>query len=408
LVHVTVIDGTGAKPRRGQTVLITGDRIAAVGSDAGMRLPAGTRTIDGAGRFLIPGLWDMHVHAGSRSYLPLFIASGVTGIRLMDGASEYHRWREEVEAGAVAGPRMVIASAIMDGPKTYFSDHVVLSNAEEARAAVRKARQEGAEFIKVHDQVPREAYFALIDEARRQRLPVAGHVPLSITPSEASDAGQVTIEHLTQLDDLSFAGSGPKSAADLFARFRKNHTWQCPTLVMTRGYTLLDDPAVTDDPRLKYVRRSQRDAWSRMKAAGLSLQEATARKGIYRKRQAIVGRMQRAGVGLLAGTDLGNPFLAPGFSLHDELALLVESGLTPMEALQAATRNPARLLGRENDLGTLEKGKLADLVLLDGNPLIDIHNTTKIRAVVARGELYERAALDRLLASAETAAEAGN
>jgi imidazolonepropionase-like amidohydrolase len=141
-----------------------------------------------------------------------------------------------------------------------------------------------------------------------------------------------------------------------------------------------------------------------MKAAGLSSQESAARKEIYRKRQAITARMQRAGVGLLAGTDLGNPYLAPGFSLHDELAVMVEAGLTPMEALQAATRNPARFLHREHELGTVAEGKRADLVLLDGDPLAGIRNTTRIRAVVARGELYERAALDRMLAEAEAAA----
>jgi imidazolonepropionase-like amidohydrolase len=302
---------------------------------------------------------------------------------------------------------MVIASAIMDGPKTYFSDHIVVANADEARAAVRKAKQEGADFIKVHDLVPRDAYFAIIDEAQKQGLPVEGHVPVSITPAEASDAGQATIEHLTQLDDINFSNSGPKQAAALFARFKRNHTWQCPTLVMTRNYASFDDPSITSDPRVKYVGPDLKDNWNKMKDTGLPAQEWAARKQIYRNRQAIVGKMQQAGVGILAGTDLGNPYLFPGFSLSDEMAILVEAGMKPMEALQAATRNPARFLGRENDLGTVQKGKLADLVLLDGNPLADIHNTTKIHAVVVNGRWYDRAALDKMLSDAQAAAAEG-
>jgi imidazolonepropionase-like amidohydrolase len=404
LTHLTVIDGTGAKPRRDQTVVIAGDRIAAIGRSGRLRLPADTQTLDATGRFLIPGLWDMHVHIAAKFYLPLFVANGVTGVRTMDGDPEYRRWRREVEAGRAIGPRMVISSPIMDGPKSFNDDSVKLANADEARAAVRKARQEGAEFIKVYDMVPRDAYFALIDEARQQGLPVAGHVPLSITPEEASDAGQVSIEHLTQMDDLSLDGRGRGRTTALIARFRKNHTWQCPTLVMTRSYVSLRDPTITNDPRVMYVSPGRREFFRKVKDAGLSDQEQAARRRIYQKKLAMVNMMQRAGVGILAGTDLANPYLYPGFSLHDELAILVEAGLTPLEALQTATRNPARFLGREKEVGTVQQGKRADLVLLDDDPLADIHNTTKIRAVVANGRLYDRTALDRMLEHAEAAA----
>jgi imidazolonepropionase-like amidohydrolase len=206
------------------------------------------------------------------------------------------------------------------------------------------------------------------------------------------------------MDDLSLEGEGRGRTAALFARFRKNHTWQCPTLVMTRNYALLLDPAITSDARVKYVSPGRRDFFQKVKAAGLTSQEQAARQRLYQKKQTIVGLMQRTGVGILAGTDLANPYLYPGFSLHEELAILVEAGLTPMQALQTATRNPARFMGREKELGTVQKGRLADLVLLDADPLADIHNTTKIRAVVANGRLYDRAALDRMLADAEAAA----
>jgi imidazolonepropionase-like amidohydrolase len=406
--HVTVIDGTGAKPRLDQTVIITGDRIAALGRGGRLKLPADTQTVDATGRYLIPGLWDMHVHIGWRSDLPLFIANGVTGVRAMDGDAEYRLWRKEVEAGALVGPRMVIASRVLDGPQSYFGEHSKVGSPNEAREAVREARREGAAFIKIHDLLPRDAYFATIDEARKQGLPVAGHVPASMTPEEISDAGQASVEHLTRMDNLDLDGEGRGRATALFARFKRNHTWQCPTLVMTRNYTLLANPSLARDPRLRYVRPRRKESWRRMNDGRLSVRDWMTRKQIYRKRRAMVGEMQRAGVGILAGTDLSNPYLIPGFSLHDELAILVECGLTPMQALQAATRNPARFLGRENDLGTVQKGRLADLVLLDGDPLADIRNPAKVHAVVAGGRYYDRAKIDRLLADAEaTAAEGG-
>jgi imidazolonepropionase-like amidohydrolase len=402
--HVTVIDGTGAAPRRDQTVVITGDRIAALGRGGRLKPPVDAQTIDAAGRFLIPGLWDMHVHIAWKFDLPLFVANGVTGVRTMDGDPEYRLWRNEVEVGALVGPRMVIASSIFDGPQSYFDDHLKIGSPEEAREAVRKARREGAEFIKIHDLLPRDAYFATIDEARKQGLPVAGHVPASVTPEEASDAGQISIEHLTRMDDLSLDTEGRGRTAALFTRFKKNRTWQCPTLVMTRNYASLRDPSITNDPRVKYVSPGRKEFFRKVKDAGLSTQEEAARQRIYHKKQAIVSKMQQAGVGILAGTDLANPYLFPGFSLHDELAILVEAGLKPMQALQAATRNPARFLGREKLLGTVQQGKLADLVLLDGDPLADIHNTTRIRAVVANGRFYDRATLNQILAAAEAAA----
>jgi imidazolonepropionase-like amidohydrolase len=404
--NVTIIDGTGAKPRLDQTVVITGDRITTLGPTRKLKPPAGAQTIDATGRFLIPGLWDMHVHVGSdaKFYLPLFIANGVTGIRIMSGSPFHHQWRQEVLAGAAVGPRMVIGSAIIDGPNSYFPSHVKVASAEEARKAVRKARQEGAEFIKIHDLVPRDAYFALMDEARKHGLPVAGHVPGSLTPEEASKAGQATIEHLTRLDDLNLTGAGRKQAVALFMQFKKNHTWQCPTLVMTRNYSWLDDPAVSSDARVKYVRPGLRNSWQRMTAAGLAVQERAARQQLFRKRQAMLNQMQHLGVGILAGTDLGNPYCFPGSSLSDELALLVEAGLKPIEALQAATRSPARFLGRDEELGTVQTGKRADLVLLDADPLADIRHTTKIQSVITNGRYYDRAALDRMLAVAEATA----
>jgi hypothetical protein len=206
-----------------------------------------------------------------------------------------------------------------------------------------------------------------------------------------------------ELDDYS-----PEKAAALFAAFRKNGTWQCPTLTLLRSIAYIDDASLTNDPRIKYMPRWARQEWTPQNASNLYGQRSTAdmafAKKEFQKQLELVGAMQTAGVGILAGTDTSNAFCMPGFSLHDELGLLVKAGLTPMQALQTATLNPARFLGRERDLGTIEKGKIADLILLDSNPLEDISNTRKIASVIKGGTLLPRAALDDMLSQVEAAA----
>jgi imidazolonepropionase-like amidohydrolase len=355
--------------------------------------------IDGTGKYLIPGLWDMHVHVGDedidkKTTLSLFIPNGVTGVRVMTGAPIHHQWRSEIEAGRAIGPRMVIASSEIDEPKTF---------AKEAREAIRKAKAEGADFFKVYDDLPREGYLALIEEARKQRLPVEGHVPKSMTAAEVSRLGQKSIEHLT---GMSAEEMDPVKADALIAVLKKNNTWQCPTLIMRNNYAALDEPSLVNDPRLKYVKPSWRKRWTKMSAdAGRQPKDYEERRHTVAREVQLVDEMHRAGVGLLAGTDDSNPYSFPGFSLHDELQMLVMSGLTPMQALQTATRNPAVFLGRLKELGTIEPGKLADLVLLDADPLVQIRNTKKINAVIKNGVLYDRKALDGMLASVEEAAK---
>lgn len=402
LTHVNIIDMSGAKPAADMTVVVVGDRIAAVGRTGKIRVPKGAQVVDAEGKYLIPGLWDMHVHLGDAEfdknyYLRLFIANGVTGVRIMEGAPEYQSWRREAEGGTLLAPRMVIAS-----PMLGFAD---LSNISEARAReeVRKAKQSGADFIKVHDNLSRAAYFAVIDEAKLVGLPVEGHTPVSVTAEEASQAGQKSIEHLT---GLAPAEADAATAERLFAIFRKNQTWQCPTLIMRHNYALLDDASLAADPRLKYVKPSWRARWLRMtkEAEEWPAGEGARRRETIRREDALVAEMQRAGVPILAGTDDANPYVLPGFGLHDELALLVKAGLTPLEALRAATYNPAKFLGLSGSLGTVERGKLADLLLLDASPLEDISNTKRIAAVVARGRYLPRESLGGILADVEAAA----
>jgi amidohydrolase family protein len=440
-VGVTVIDATGAAPQPDMVVAIAGGTIASIEKDRPGRTPAGAEVIDGRGKFLIPGLWDMHVHWYDERYLPLFIANGVTGVRQMWGMAMHDEWRQGVERGSLVGPRQIIASPIIDGPKPVFPQAVAVHDATEARAAVVDAKNGKADFIKVYVLLPREAYFAIADESRKQGIPFVGHVPFAVRAAEASDAGQRSIEHLSgillgsstredelrrgllampgtiDVDDAVLDAGARRSAlldtfdaakaTNLYARFARNHTWQSETLTVLRNTAYRDDPSLTSDARLRYMPRSVRAMWDPQgdpRSKSIPAADWAMRKQVYRKQLDSVGEMRRNGVQFLAGTDVLNPFCYPGFSLHDELGLLVTAGFTPLEAVQAATRNPAEFLGRLPTAGTVEKGKVADLVMLEADPLADIGNTRKIAGVMLGGRYFAKASLDRMLADVEALA----
>ena len=443
ITHVSVIDTTGGSVQADQTVVIKDGRIVAVGKSADASVPAGAEIVDGSAKFLIPGLWDMHAHiaaanrAGAQEYLNLYLANGITGVREMHAffPDLIFGLRNDIEAGRLAGPRIVAAGAMIDGPKPSAGGAVVAADADQGTTAVRSLKKRGADFIKVHSKLPRAAFLAIADEATKQGLPFAGHVPESVSAVEASDAGQRSIEHLTGLwlacssnedilrketiDALQAGAAGDlpllirlmvkpvtsyseSKANALYERYAKNHTWQTPTLVLLRALSSLDDPRFASDPRVKYMPSFVRTFWDAKNPQNQALiREKPSLKEGYKRSLEEVRKMHRAGVKLLAGTDHPFPFCFPGFSLHDELALLVEAGLTPLEALQTTTLNPARYFNRLSDLGTVEKGKLADLVLLDANPLDDIKNTQRISAVVIHGKMLRQPALEKMLADLE-------
>jgi tetratricopeptide (TPR) repeat protein len=447
--HITIIDTSGGPNKTDMTVFITGDRITDIKPSAKVRGPRGAQVIDGTGKFLIPGLWDMHAHYFDSAYLSLFIANGVTGVRIMAGDPDDFKQREEIAKGFLIGPRMVIGSPLIDGPKPLWPGSISVSNEVEARKVVRQMNEIGYDFIKIYQLLPREAYFAIADESKKLGIPFVGHLPSSIRATEASDAGQRSIEHLSseplgillacssKEEELyktrekafegvsqqprtpsqlaayrSFANKVLESyddekASALFALFVKKSTWQCPTLTVLRSYRYLDDKNFTNDARLKYMPKAKRESWELKNdpwVSPLTAEDWAVEKKVYRKELALVGAMHRAGVKLLAGTDTGDPYCFPGFSLHDELGLLVEAGLTPLEALQAATYNAAEFLGMMDSIGTVEEGKIADLVLLDADPIKDIAKTKKIAAVVVGGKLYSRSSLDEMLAKIKTLA----
>jgi imidazolonepropionase-like amidohydrolase len=438
ITHVTVIDATGAPPQTDMTVIVTEHHIAALGRSDALRPPAQAAIIDGRGKFLIPGLWDMHVHEVFGDWLPrnekvvplLFVANGITGVRDMGGDLEVLKeWRARVAAGTLLGPRMIIAGPMLDGPTPRFPSSAPIANAADGRRVVDDLTRRGVDFIKIQSLIPRDGYFAAAEEAKRLGMVFVGHVPDAVRASEASDAGQKSIEHFTgifeacsTIEDKLVTGTprgpgpnvrtyDPGRAQKVIALMARNRTWQVPTLVWERGQWLIDDIDLSHDPLTKYAPAAWKDhTWPMfvhdiMKT--MDTDPLPVRKKFFQMELDMTLAMFRAGVPFMAGTDTAaGVHVFPGFSLHQELALFVQAGLTPMQALQTATRNPAEFMGRLKDLGTIEQGKLADLVLLDANPLDDIANTRRIRAVVLAGRYLDRPALDQMLQGVVRAAAA--
>ena len=413
ITRVAVIDTIKGSVARDMTVVIRGDRI--VSSEAHGAAPKGAEVIDGQNRFLVPGFWDMHVHLSYArvSALPALVANGVTGVRdLGSDLSELDRWRTEVSGGAIVGPTIVRAGPMLNGME-FNVYQLAVADATEARAVVRTLRKVGVDLIKIHRRTPRDAYFAIAEEARTLKLPLSGHIPMTVSPAEASDAGQATIEHTETLFEGTFATQNAgkdmltamtawrmTEAPALFDKFSRNGTMVDPTLIAQMYLVQLAESG-TPDPHARYMAASARKEAD--KTLGPEAKKALlGRKALLREVQTVTGLMNRHGVALLAGSDLSY-LHPPGFSLHEELVLLVEAGLTPSEALRAATLNPARLFPALES-GSIESGKRADLVLLDGNPLDNIRNTQRINAVVLRGKFLNRKSLDGLLSrSAELA-----
>ncbi|UUV33803.1 amidohydrolase family protein [Amycolatopsis roodepoortensis] len=443
IADVTLIDGTGAAPRPGVSVVLAGDRIVRVGGSAGLPEIGGARVIDGRGKYLVPGLWDMHTHSADLEDIvpPLHLVHGVTGVREMWGYAENRETKAKIERGELLGPRMVLASGIVDGPVTLLAPPVLhVSTASEARAVVRAEKAAGAEFVKIYSYLGPGAVRALAGEARAQGLRFSGHWPYKLSHLEVSDLGQHSLEHyfgvsihcssrrdeiLGRLAETPYDPAAPRAFFDLarrlefesvttydhgraqayFGRLRRNGTWHSPTLTINRVVT---QPAEThqQDPRLKYVPADVRESWAKgiERLAPKTPEDVALHERYYQETLRLVGVAHEAGVGLVGGTDCLNPYTFPGSGLHEELAFLVEAGLSPVQALKTVTGDAARFLGREATSGTVAVGKEADLVLLDANPAADIRNVAKIDTVITRGRILGRAERQRMLDAVEVAA----
>jgi imidazolonepropionase-like amidohydrolase len=424
--HVTVIDGAHSTARRDHTVIIRGNRIVAVAPSRAVRVPAGAHVVNGRGKFLIPGLWDMHVHTaiiGGRELLSLYVANGVTGVRDMGGDwATLSAWRDEIADGRLVGPRIIASGPYLEGGDVPIP-HLLTRTPDEGRAGVDSLVRLGVNFVKVHSQLTRDTYFAIARRARERGIAFAGHVPRVVGSADASDSGQRSIEHLlaipapcTPAESLALrprftiqSALGRCSSQDLgplYARFVRNNTWVTPTFVAQYEIASWPERALPGDSLAHYLP----DTLRRYVAGIFPMPDSippgadSVGRAMFAKRLAQVAAMRRAGVGILTGTDAPLRNSPPGFGLHEEFVLLARGGLSPLEIISAATLEPARYLGMVDSLGTIAPGRLADLVLLDANPLRDIRNTRRIAAVVANGRLYDAADRETILSGRRAAA----
>ena len=440
--NVTTIDVQTGSLHPSQTVTVEGTRLKAVGDASQIATPKGARIVDGTGKFLIPGLWDMHVHATGpgvdRLLLPVLVANGVTGVREMFGT---FRWYADARAmakrGEIVMPRLVGSGHILDG-KPQIWQSVEVADAAQARHAVDSLARGGAAFIKVYSRLTPDEFRAAADEAKKQNLSFAGHVPALVSVDEALSLGMASIEHLqmfttacssqeeafrSALLDAVASPKGWDSAAviqrlqlpmlpqtfdrdrctALAKRVAASNTWMVPTVVVLHSTTHLDDPSLRNDPRLQYIPEFFKTGWNPandFRFRAVTPEGWAARKRIFDEQLSILRILHDAGAKFLAGTDLSNPYLYPGFSLYDELAYFTKNGFSNLEALQSATINPARFLNATDSLGTIAEGKVADLVVLDANPLVDIANVARVHAVIANGVLIDAARRQQILKNA--------
>lgn len=418
---VSVVDVINGQIIPGQTVVLERSRILAVEPTDNVAMGEDVVVVQGSGKYLIPGLWDMHVHAVDEGldelFLPLFVATGVTGIREMWGNLEVaERVRIGVARGERLAPRMVVAGNLIEGEEAYWPDANIAASPEAGRALVDSLVEAGSDFIKVYHTLKPEVFFAIAEQANQLDIPFVGHVPIGVAVSQAAEAGIRSVEHATSIFlDCIDEPDAPRLeriqaqvdaglCGDLAESLETQGTWYVPTLVTERGYTHLNKAEFQNDPRLRFLPSLVREWWRpENDLFGSEYTEddwLTVERGFSNFLE-VTALVAEHGVRILAGSDTPNAFAFPGFGLHDELELLVETGLSPLEALQAATIDAARFLQSTDTMGSVEPGKVADLVLLEGNPLEAISNTQTISAVVLDGLLLDRTELDEMLVRAE-------
>lgn len=429
LLHVDLVDINSGNVEHNINVKISGNKIVAIStSEKDLR---NCKLIDASGKYIIPGLWDMHVHIRSTEdiFFPLLIINGVTGIRDMHNPKRCYtagKWRDSINNSNSIAPRIgAVAGCIVDGPgdgRNY--GFLVASTEHEGRLLVDSLKNSGADFIKVYNHLAPNVYAAIGDEAKKQNIPFAGHIPLSMDAIDCAAAGQKSFEHLEnfhqycstkkdeiirfcrdsfliakdidfdRIDQLMLDSFDSAIAAAFCNKLAELGTFVDPTLVIDMPGKCKRELEEKDVLTAKNI-PEELTVWFGSKKDVTSDDDLEV--ALFRDKLKIIGYLNRAKVKLLCGTDMSaihRP--VPGYSIHDELELYVAYGLSPLEALRTATINPAIFLNRQDELGSVEKGKLADLVLLDANPLTDIKNTNKIFAVINNGKYLDRTALDNL------------
>ncbi len=428
-VNVVPIDAPGVLAD--QTVVIRDGRITALGAAAAVKIPAGARRVDGRGRYLMPGLSDMHAHlsgyvteAGAdrdgiaRSEMLLYVATGVTLIRNMSGSAAHLDYKRRVANKELLGPRIFTATNVLDGPNAVWDFSTKVGDPKEVDALVESFARDGYDQIKVYNELPRAVYSAILDAAARKKIPVVGHIPFSVGIDSGLAAGQYSIEHTRGYDYdgvrpqalildggrnaerfSSFSRMSEERMRDLVRKTVAAGTWNTPTFVID---DMLGDSArrnaITQNPLIRYVRPEVVSYIASNVLDQVFNPESKAALGqSFPARYKFVKMLSDAGAGLLIGTDTVVPYLVPGYTPIDEMQHFVKAGLTPYRTLQAATLDAARFLGVAAESGSVTVGKRADLILLDANPLESIDNLWRQNGVVLAGRWLPRKELMAML-----------
>jgi hypothetical protein len=401
----------------GQTVVVEGDRITWMGPEAEAQVPPGAQRVDGHGKYLMPGLSDMHCHPADEDDLLLCVAHGVTTIRNLMGMPRHVLWRERVAAGTLLGPTIYTSGPIVDGRPVRSNGSLSVVTREEAVAAVERTKRGGYDCIKVYDQLSVDAYGWVVEAAREHVLPVDGHIPFQVGLHGILAAGQRSIEHLYGYPQALQPASRPASAPhdlsqlraglfdmamhaeldripELAEKTREAGTWNCVTLIVRTRWTM-DPEERSALPELQYLSPMH---VSEARYFFDHYPKEPERHSVPEFNAAVLRGLNAAGAGLLVGTDAIVPGIVYGASVHEELRAFVDAGLTPFEALRAATTGPAAFFGQTGQWGEVAVGARADLLLLDGNPLADVSNTTRRDGVMVRGRWLPQSDIAALLA----------
>jgi imidazolonepropionase-like amidohydrolase len=416
----SLIDVASGKEIPDSTIVIRGERIEQIGAEGSTVIPQGAQIVEARGKWIVPGLVDSHAHAGDQenTLLSLFLANGVTTIRNPGGNITMLRLtRGRLARGELVGPRLFFSGPILDGmPPIWPAGSLLVDTPERAKSAVSFLADQGVDFVKVYNNVKEGELKVIVETAKERRLPVAGHIPRSMTMTGAIEAGMTRLEHIritgkemlsadeaAKIDPLPVGRREPmlwqrfdlqsEKMRALVQRLAQSRVFLDPTLVVEEFGEVSNPDAEKNDPNNRYLSEAfveENVKYWKDPIFEVPVELRVAAVEAFHKQQDFIGMCKQAGVRIIAGTDgpsIGR--LMPGFGLHRELELLVASGLSPLQALQAATSTAAEALGKEDQLGTIERGKLADMVIVDADPLEGIQNLRKIHLVIEGGKTYK-------------------
>lgn len=436
IANATIIQISNGNLIKGKDIVVKGGKIAAIVAHKN-NYPAAVQVINAKGKFLIPGLWDMHMHFGggdslieeNKNLLPLFLAHGITVVRdaAADISTEVIKWRNDIAAGRLMGPAIFTSGPKLEGINSIWIGDLEIGDSQQLQSALDSLSRLKVDFIKITDNtIKPPLYLEALKAARKRGWPVSGHIPYALTMDQVVDAGLSSVEHMAYVLKAGATGEASiaraiqegrmtskevmplvlqqfdeKYAMEVYKKMAAKGTAVVPTLSISRVTAYMDQENHWSDDYLHYIGQGLKNTYYwRLKRAAADTKEAIAlRHQVFEKAASLLPLLQKAGVSIIAGTDAGylNSFDYPGIGLHDELGLLVKYGLTPLQALQASIINGPAYFRKSNEYGKINAGYYADFLLLEANPLTDISNTKRINSVMVNGKYLSRTELDKML-----------